>query len=225
MAKVINICLARIESKRIPRKLLKDFCGKPLIQYTIEFMQKLPYESYLYTDSVDIAKNFMGYKINIKDKPVKYCQDTHLTNIELKEYNEELQADVFIYLAGTTPMRNYEKIKAAIDLFLANLDKYDCAMGVIRLKDRMYWTDTENGKDSLNFKLTDRTFNNSSTFKKPVYVETGSIYIFKKELLENNFFINEKCLFIEDDFCHDMDTEEDWQKAEKFYKEKFNNEY
>lgn len=222
--KIVSICLARINSKRLPKKLLKQFCGKPLIHYTAEIMNKLPYDSSIYTDSLKL-RNYVNInfpQIAVRPKPIKYCQDKHLTNEELKYYNKDIKADIFIYLAGTSPIRDIENIKKHIDIFSNNLDKYDCAMGVRKLPDRFYWqkAELENTKAiGKNFNIYKRNFNNSETFKNILYEETGSIYIFKKELLDSNFFINEKCLFIQDNFCYDIDTEDDWKKAEKYYKE------
>jgi len=56
-----------------------------------------------------------------------------------------------------------------------------------------------------------------------VFEETGSIYIFKKELLENDFFINEKCYFIYDPVNIDIDTIEDLERAREYLRSKNGN--
>jgi 3-deoxy-manno-octulosonate cytidylyltransferase (CMP-KDO synthetase) len=38
--KVIGVIPARYESTRLPRKLLRDICGKPLLQWTYEAASK-----------------------------------------------------------------------------------------------------------------------------------------------------------------------------------------
>lgn len=219
--KIVNICLARKESKRLPGKNMKLFCDKPLIDYTARIMQRLGYDSYIYTDWLKIC-NYVNIKypeINVRPKPAKYAQDIHLTNEELKHYNKDINADIFIYLPATSPVREYSILVEGINEFLNNLDKYDCAMSVKKMPDRMYW---KHSGESLNIAIGDnfnifhRNFNNNKTFKNDIYQETGSFYIFKKELLDNNFFINEKCLFIEQDYVIDLDTEDDWNEAENF---------
>jgi CMP-N-acetylneuraminic acid synthetase len=224
--KIICICLARINSKRLPGKLMLDLDGYPLIAYTLKIMNEIGYESYIYTDSPVLAmytkQNFK--KINIEIKPDKYCQDVHLTNQELLEYNQELNADIFIYLPGTSPFRNIETLKQSIKIITANQDIYDCAMTVKKLSDRMYWNKKEFMKaGGLNFNLNKRTFNNSGTFKDNIYEETGNFYIFKKKLLHNIFFINEKCLFIDDPINIDIDTIEDLEKARQYLRSKNGN--
>jgi CMP-N-acetylneuraminic acid synthetase len=188
---------------------MKDICGKPMIWYTLDLMSKLGHEAYLYTDNEELreyAKCVPG--INIKIKPDIYSQDKHLTNIELMEYNKEIKADVFVYLAATSPIRLVETIKLAISKFINNMDKFDCAMAVRELPDRMYWY----GYSPCSFELKHRTFNNSDTIRKKIFEETGSLYIFKKELLQDNFFINNKCLYVNDDINIDIDTFEDLER-------------
>lgn len=220
--KIINICLARIESKKLSRKLLKLFNEKPLIHYTAEIMEQLEGESYIYTDSEELKKyiktNFKS--IIVKHKPEKYCQDKHLTNIELLDYNQELQADAFVYLAGTSPIRKIESIKNIIQLFKENIHRFDCAMSTRILPDKFYMVENY----GFNYDKMKRTFVNSEVEKRKIFEETGSLYIFKKELLNSNFFINDKCMFAVENWCRDIDTIEDFKIAEFYYKEIFKNE-
>lgn len=211
--KIITICLSRKNSKRFPNKVMTDLCGKPMIWYTLDLMSKLGYEAYLYTDNEELQEyvkaNFP--KVKVKTKPEKYAQDKHLTNIELNEYNEEIKADIFIYLAGTSPLRKLDNIKNAITKFINNTDKYDCAMAVKELPDRMYWY----GYAPCSFELKHRTFNNNETIRKKIFEETGSLYVFKKELLKNNFFINNRCLYVNDEINIDIDHISDLEIAKE----------
>ena len=58
MGKRIAIITARGGSKRIPKKNIKDFCGKPIIAYSIEaaISSKLFDEVMVSTDSEEIAE-------------------------------------------------------------------------------------------------------------------------------------------------------------------------
>jgi 3-deoxy-manno-octulosonate cytidylyltransferase (CMP-KDO synthetase) len=58
-----NICIAvpaRENSTRLPKKLLLDKTGKPLIQYTLENLQKLDIDIWLVTDSMEIREKSKG---------------------------------------------------------------------------------------------------------------------------------------------------------------------
>lgn len=216
--KIVCISLSRIGSKRFPKKITQNINGKPLYEYTIELLNELKYPSYIYTDIEELFQ-YNSDSITIKRKPERYTQDIHLTNIELQEYNKDIQADIFVYLPMTAPIRNPVVIQNTITTLLDNIDMYDCAMSVRTLNERMYYQKDEyNNIVGCNFSLKSRTFNNSTTPTIKLYEETGNFYIFKKELIENNFFINERCLLVEDNINIDIDQEEDLRKAEKYIK-------
>jgi CMP-N-acetylneuraminic acid synthetase len=221
--KLVCISLSRAGSKRFPNKIIQRFNSAPLYFYTLDFMAKLGLESYCYTDIKEIEtfkKQFKKFdNIQIREKPERFAGDTHLTNIELTEYNKEINADVFIYLPMTSPIRDFNNFVVGLTEFLQHLDVFDCAMSVKKVNDRMIWFKDDAGKTKgLNFLSEKRTFNNDTTFKNIMYEETGSFYIFKKELLNDNFFINSNCFFIEDNVNIDIDTPEDLKKAENYLK-------
>jgi len=53
--KILVAIPARLESKRLPRKLLKDLCGKPLIRRTVERVVEVWGKPVVITDSREIA--------------------------------------------------------------------------------------------------------------------------------------------------------------------------
>lgn len=67
MEKAIAIITARGGSKRIPRKNIKEFCGKPIIAYSIEAAKKSGRfsEIMVSTDSEEIAEISRNYGANV----------------------------------------------------------------------------------------------------------------------------------------------------------------
>lgn len=65
--KAIAIITARGGSKRIPRKNIKEFCGKPIIAYSIEAAKKSGRfsEIMVSTDSEEIAEISRNYGANV----------------------------------------------------------------------------------------------------------------------------------------------------------------
>ena len=63
----IAIIPARMGSKRIPRKNIKSFCGKPIISYSIEKALEVNIfdKVIVSTDSVDVAKIAKEYGAEI----------------------------------------------------------------------------------------------------------------------------------------------------------------
>lgn len=203
--KVVCVCLARGGSKRLPGKLLKDFGGKHLIEWTLEFMEKIPYDGYVYTDYESIREVVKNYDVNLRDKILENKEGIHKTSEELKEYNKELKADVFILVQGTSPLRDLKKFDYTMTDFLFN--GYDVAFTVNEFDKYVYDQDGE----ILN--CENRGFNK----KIDNYVENGSIYIFKKEQLDKQHITDGKKLFILDKFDIDIDYTDDLKKANILY--------
>jgi CMP-N,N'-diacetyllegionaminic acid synthase len=68
---------ARGGSKGIPRKNIKQFCGKPLIAYTIEEGKRSKYVDRIFvsTEDEEIAKVSKAYNAEVIKRPVEYAQD------------------------------------------------------------------------------------------------------------------------------------------------------
>lgn len=71
MGKRIAIITARGGSKRIPKKNIKDFCGKPIIAYSIEaaIASELFDEVMVSTDSEEIADIARQYGAHVSFPP------------------------------------------------------------------------------------------------------------------------------------------------------------
>ena len=126
--RILGLITARGGSKSIPRKNIKEVCGKPLIAYTIESAKKSKLLTRFYVDTddkeiADISKKF-GSDIPYM-RPDELAQDES-TSLDvakhalwwLKEnYNEEY--DYLMFLQPTGPLRTAEDIdnciKKAID--------------------------------------------------------------------------------------------------------------
>lgn len=212
--KVVLISLARAGSKRLPLKNMRELNGKPLAWYTLNLMDRFNFEKYVYTDIESLKdlvnRDFPG--IQARTKPEKFAGDVHYTNIELSEYNQNIKADVFIYLPMTSPIRDYIKLNEGIKFLIEHLNDYDCMMSVRQMPDRFYYMDGA----PLNFIMDHRNFNNNLSLHKKIYEETGSFYGFKTELLSEDFFINSKCLFVEDNINIDIDTIDDFDRAKRY---------
>lgn len=203
--KVAIILLARIGSKRIPKKLVKSFCGKPLIEYTLEFMSKLNFDKYVFTDGEEIKKICEKYNVIVRKKHYENKSGIHKTQKELKKYNKKIKADIIILLQGTSPLRNYNKFCGYLSRFL-NSD-FDVAFSVNRIEKIIY---NENA-ERINKK---RTYNEKENF----YMENGSYYFFKKEQINKDHITDGNRMLIEDEYDIDIDTFDDWKKAELLYK-------
>ena len=93
--KGVAVIPARGGSKRIPKKNIKDFCGKPIIAYSIEAAVKsgIFEEVMVSTDSEEIAQIAQKYGANIPFYRSEKMSDDYATTAQvvmevLQEYDK-----------------------------------------------------------------------------------------------------------------------------------------
>src|ERR1019366_1680719 len=114
----IAIIPARGDSKRIPRKNIKDFLGKPIIAYSIEtaIQSGLFDEVMVSTDDEEIAKIAIQYGATVPFMRSKKNADDFATTIdvivEVLDYYKtiNLQYDYFCCIYPTAPLIDKKKI-------------------------------------------------------------------------------------------------------------------
>jgi pseudaminic acid cytidylyltransferase len=128
---------ARGGSKRLPRKNILDFLGRPLISYTIEaacaagrFDRVL-----VSTEDAEIANIARGYGAEIELRPTTLATDeARVTDLCLYILERERLAgrswDIMACLYATAPMRTAADIRATVDLLKPNHCQF--AMAVTR---------------------------------------------------------------------------------------------
>ncbi len=119
----MNLCIipARGGSKRIPRKNIKEFCGKPLIAYSIEIAIKsnLFNKIVVSTDDEEIAKISKNYGAEILYRPKELAND-YAGSIEVFEHainelnkNKKFKYACMIY--PTAPFLQIEYLKKGLE--------------------------------------------------------------------------------------------------------------
>ena len=119
---ILGIIPARWGSKRVPRKYIKCFRGKPLIYYTIDAACKSKYldNVFVSTDGPKIAEIAIKYGAAVIDRPSEFAQD-HSPSVDviIHALTRE-KADIVVLLQPTSPLRTSEDIDRAVELFLKN---------------------------------------------------------------------------------------------------------
>lgn len=215
MLKIAVFVLARGKySKRIPYKPLTMLGGRCLIDYTLDICKDLPYETYVYTDMLEIENRCKNHasKPNIREKLFENEEGIHHTGKELAEYNKEVKADILILLQVTSPIRKINLIKNWVNIFL--LSGADCGIATYRMNKGYYYTKY----GAANFYNYDRCYNDNLNKLGTMYKETGSFYIFKKEQIEKNHFTNGDLILFDDPFDIDINTLDDIKRVEEVLK-------
>lgn len=138
MTKILGLIPARGGSKRLPRKNIKDFLGRPLISWTIEQAKKsrLLDKIMVSTDDEEIAEVARKYGADVPFlRPGELARDSSPTIdavIHALDRFEESgeHFDIVALLEPTSPLRTDSDIDTAIELLLANLDKAESLVSV-----------------------------------------------------------------------------------------------
>ena len=120
----IAIITARGGSKRIPNKNIKDFCGKPIITYSIEAAIKSGAfdEVMVSTDSEVIANIAIEHGAKVpfmrsKETSNDYATTSDVINEVLTEYSQRgCSFDEFCCLYPTAPFVTSEKLSKAASI-------------------------------------------------------------------------------------------------------------
>lgn len=217
----IAIITARGGSKRIPRKNIKDFCGKPIIAYSIEAALKseLFDEVMVSTDDEEIAEVAKKYGAKVPFMRSKEnSNDFADTNDVLKEVIDEYgkqgkKFDRFCCIYPTAPFVTAEKLVKAFS-FLQNDNVYNVVpmapfsfppqRGMIK-------------KGEFILPAHPEHIDKRSQDLEEILHDCGQFYWCKTEefLKNSNILFNHTVPFIVSDTeVQDIDNPSDWELAE-----------
>ena len=219
--KIVALIPARGGSKRLPGKNIKDFCGKPLIAWTIEAALNSKYIDTIVvsTDCPKIAEISKQYGANIPFiRPEAISKDdTEIPDVidHYLENTKERYTHILL-LQPTCPLRRTSDIDNSVELLI---NKNALAIySVCEVDHSPLWTNTLPDDLSFNSFLKPEIAGVRSQDLPKYYRLNGAIY-----LVELQAFKSKKSLFKhKDSFAYimqrdesiDIDTELDFKFAE-----------
>lgn len=223
--KNITIIPARGGSKRIPRKNIKDFLGKPIIAYSIEaaLQSELFNEVMVSTDNEEIAEVAKKYGAKIPFMRSKKNADDFATTAdvlievltEYKKHNRDFEYMCCIY--PTAPFVTDQKL---IDSFNLMIEKgADSVIPVVKFSYPIQRAFRINDKNQLEY-IWPENINKRSQDLEPFYHDAGQFYWYKVDSFLSKKSLDElvKIPFIlKETEVQDIDNEEDWKIAKLKY--------
>lgn len=223
-----NLCIipARGGSKRIPKKNIKVFLGKPIIAYSIEVAinSGLFDEVMVSTDDFEIAEiaiscgakvPFMRSKKNSSDFATTYdVLEEVLFNY--KQNNKDFEYISCLYPCA--PLISMEQLDMGYMLLKNNF--FDSVIPVIPFSFPIQRSFRISENKKLHFMYPEFALTNSQDLEKG-YHDVGEFYwIDPKKMLQNKKIISNNTGYIElnELECQDIDNEIDWELAELKYK-------
>ncbi|MEE9213869.1 MAG: acylneuraminate cytidylyltransferase [Thermodesulfobacteriota bacterium] len=182
MKKIVAIIPARGGSKGIPNKNVISFVGKPLLAWTIEQAQssKLISDVYVSSDNEEILKIAKKYGARTILRPKEISGDTATSESALlhtlSQINE--RPNYIVFLQATAPLRLQDDIDNAINKIIN--DNADSLLSVTESRE-FIWKKLGEEFKSISFDYKNRQRRQELD---SIYYESGSIYVFKPEILE-----------------------------------------
>lgn len=224
MGKALAIITARGGSKRIPRKNIKEFCGKPIIAYSIEAALEAGIfdEVMVSTDDEEIAEIARKYGAEIPFMRSAETSNDFATTADvleevLTEYGKcgkEFEYVCCIY--PTAPFVTSEKLNNAFELLKG--EEVDTVIPVTEFSfppmRGMYITE-----EKVHYVFPEYA-NTRSQDIQTMYHDCGQFCFFRaKRFLEEGKLVtkNTKAMIISGLEVQDIDNETDWKIAEMKY--------
>lgn len=227
----VAIITARGGSKRIPRKNIKDFCGKPIMAYAIAAAldSGLFDEVMVSTDSMEIAEIAKAHGASVPFMRSPSASDDYATTVDvlhevLSAYAErEKKFDFMCCLYPTAPFVTAEKIRAAYTVFMeSGADMLEPVVAFSYPPQRSF--SIEAGLLAYNYLEHVRT---RSQDLPTWYHDAGQFYFYRVEAFRRSVEGNSeqggydlRCVpFVMNEMeVQDIDTIMDWQLAEAKYR-------
>jgi pseudaminic acid cytidylyltransferase len=222
MSNALCIIPARGGSKRIPRKNIKPFHGKPIIAYSIDIALKsgLFKEVMVSTDCEEIKRTcqmygaevpFLRSEINSND----FATTVDVVNEVVEAYRKMGQTfDEICVLYPCAPFVSKADLMNAKRL----LEKYDCVIPVVRF-DFPPFRSFEISESKLRYRWPEYEKSRSQDLEE-LFHDAGQWYFFrnKEQYHESLVKSSTSPLILESNKVQDIDTISDWKLAELKYK-------
>lgn len=222
--KSVAVITARGGSKRIPRKNIKPFLGKPIIEYSIEAALKTGVfnEVMVSTDDEEIAQ----VAVNVGAK-VPFLRSEQTSNdfattadvlLEVIDSYERIGTsfDKVCCIYPTAPFVTANALKTA--MMLLEQEKCDCVIPVVKFS-----FPPQRGvviKDGKVVPKWPENMSKRSQDLEPFYHDCGQFYCLDVESFkkQKKIWMDNVVPFIQDEInVQDIDTAEDWKIAEMKY--------
>lgn len=223
MSSSIAIITARGGSKRIPRKNVKLFCGKPIITYSIEaaLQSGLFEEVMVSTEDEEIAQiaRQVGARVPFmrsQESAGDYASTDDVLLEVLKAYEEQGRTfDAFCCLYPTAPFVTAQKLQKAMKL----LEQADSVMPVVPFSFPPQRCMVLNEAGELHMKWPEYAQTRSQDLE-PYYHDCGQFYCCKTDLFlqyKTTDLPHMMPMIMSELEVQDIDNPDDWEIAELKY--------
>lgn len=178
---------ARLDSSRLPGKLMMDLNGKSVILTTLEntIKTKLFEEVYVVTDSKVIYDHIKQFHKNVLISSKKHISGSD----RIAEFAQNMEVDIVVNIQGDEPFIDKKSLKNLIDVFTHDKNKtIDLASLMEEIKDQSYIENpnlvkviVDSNSYAIYFSRSVIPYNRSD--EKITYHKHIGVYAFRKNAL------------------------------------------
>lgn len=226
MSNIVAVIPARGGSKRIPRKNIRPFAGKPVIGYSIEtaLQSNLFDRVVVSTDDEEIAEVSRSFGAETPFlRPQKLADDFTGTNDVVKHCLQWLRdsrypVDIACCIYATSPFLRIEYLKKGYELLISSGKSFAFTVTTFPFPVQRAIRITKEGTVEAIF--PENNFVRSQDLQE-AYHDAGQFYWGKANAFLNNEVIYSPAsvpVILPRHLVQDIDTLEDWQRAELMFK-------
>jgi CMP-N,N'-diacetyllegionaminic acid synthase len=184
----LAIIPARGGSKGLPGKNVIDFCGKPLIAWTIEAAKDSRYVDRVVvsTDDPKIAAVSRQYGADVPfERPPHLASDTASSyDVVLHVLDQLSDYDLILLLQPTSPLRTAVHIDEALELLVSRAA--DNCISVVAVSENPHWMVVLDDQLRIKKFLATEAPVQRRQDLPPLYLPNGAIYISRKTVLKTS---------------------------------------
>lgn len=211
----------RAGSKGFADKNIADLAGKPLYQHAVD--QGLAAGAgacYISTDIAQVLAQTHGPKVTAFARPAELSQDDTPMDAVLCHFVDHIYDGdgLVVLLQATSPLRQAEHLVSAVEKYRSG--EFDLVMSVTPTPSGILKYGTADGDRYVPVSKPEYCFSNRQSLPK-TYRPNGAVYVFSASWFRQNRQLatdNIGMLEMDEDSSLDIDTREDFDRAEGFLK-------
>jgi len=221
MKDIKDVCVltqARLDSQRVPRKMLKPFAGSTLIDILfnkLSLSKIIPKENiYFSAWEEELKEAGARHSVNIFNRSERSAQEENNQRL-IWEWHDKIPFKYVVLVSACNPLLKIETIDSFVGSFLKS--EKEGAFSVINKK--TYYWDKE-GKPITDWKGSN---NMNTKFVDPTYEAAHCLYASRLDIIKDGFWMDtnsppEPELVVMDELeAFDIDYEWQFKAAEKLY--------
>ncbi|WP_323011595.1 pseudaminic acid cytidylyltransferase [Castellaniella sp.] len=222
----VAIIPARGGSKRIPYKNIRDFCGKPMIAWSIDSAIRSGLFDHVVvsTEDLKIAEIARNYGADVPFmRPAELSDDFTTTRPIINHAIKQIESiykkpDYVCCLYATAPFATAQDLKDGFDMLVASDCEFVFTIAAFQAPVQRALKICQNGRVAM-FNPEFRTTRSQDL--EAAYHDAGQFYWGKTDAFLDNLsaFSNHSVPLVLPSYrVQDIDTQEDWIRAEKMFK-------